>query len=385
MRTLTQSLFIATILICLSQAYAGDPWYVSYENGLMAIEAEQWSTAVDYFNAALSEKAEPKTNAKTYGLRFIDYLPYLYRSIAHYHLGNYEQATADLEQSRAFGEVDRASRDKSALTKLQRYSLLIEQAQQKASKKQQLQILLVAATTLLEQQDFAAAQEKVNEILLLDPDHAEAQKLMERINSERSRSHTQSSNTPPASSSADDGERENTSSVSRSVAKNEYPEKKQAELNRDALRTKPESTTRTAALFQEAVTAFEQGNFPTAETKFALLLDTSPDHAEAQDYVARISTVKKQIKSGIRAYFEGNNEKAINELTAAEQMCRFNPHLYLFLGCAYSSQYFLNGGEDEQLLQNAMANFQKVKNLDSDFQPDRRYFSPRIIALFENN
>jgi len=114
-------------------------------------------------------------------------------------------------------------------------------------------------------------------------------------------------------------------------------------------------------------------------------LEISPDHTGARDYRAEIAEIEEQIKSGIRAYFAGNNDKAINELNAAERKCRTDPNLYLFLGCAYSAQYFLTGEEDEQLLQNAMANFQKVKRLDSDFKPDRRYFSPRIIALFQGN
>ena len=59
-----------------------------------------------------SAKEKPNANARTYGMQFIDYIPYFYRGVAYYQTGELDKAKADLETSQSFGEIQKTSRDK---------------------------------------------------------------------------------------------------------------------------------------------------------------------------------------------------------------------------------------------------------------------------------
>lgn len=83
----------------------GDTWYNNYENGKAAVEKKNWSEAIEYLRVALDDKNEPRLNAKTYGLRFVDYLPYYYLGKAYYGNALYKDAQTALERSLEYGAV----------------------------------------------------------------------------------------------------------------------------------------------------------------------------------------------------------------------------------------------------------------------------------------
>ena len=64
---------------------------------------------IQYINAALEDKSEPRYNAKTYGLNFVNYLPYYYLGLAHYESGSYKEAQDAFERSLDFGDIKKAN------------------------------------------------------------------------------------------------------------------------------------------------------------------------------------------------------------------------------------------------------------------------------------
>ena len=89
------------IVFCGASALCGssraqDPWYRSYEKGLAAIEAEQWEQAIGLLSSAVEHGPESGRSVRTYGVRFVDFLPEYYLALAEYNLGSYEDAAGRL-------------------------------------------------------------------------------------------------------------------------------------------------------------------------------------------------------------------------------------------------------------------------------------------------
>lgn len=76
---------------------AQDPWYHSYEEGVAAIGSEEWEEAVRLLTLSMNDGPAQGRNVRTYGVRFVDFLPGYYLAIAHYNLGQYEQAVEQLD------------------------------------------------------------------------------------------------------------------------------------------------------------------------------------------------------------------------------------------------------------------------------------------------
>lgn len=102
-----------------SGVYA-DEWYESYEKGRVALSQNQFAEAAQHLTNAIEQKPESKANARTYGMVFIDYFPYLYRGIARARLGQTALAKQDFETEDRAGEAYEAERDTRAGPMLRR-------------------------------------------------------------------------------------------------------------------------------------------------------------------------------------------------------------------------------------------------------------------------
>ena len=100
-------LCIIVLTLVLSTGIFGDTWYNNYKNGTDAVKKKNWGEAVRYLRAALDDKNEPRLKSKTYGLRFVDYLPYYYLGKAYFGNGLYKEAQTALERSANYGVVRR--------------------------------------------------------------------------------------------------------------------------------------------------------------------------------------------------------------------------------------------------------------------------------------
>jgi hypothetical protein len=105
--------------------YAQIPWYEHYENAREAIAETQWQTAITELDRAVALRNSPKLEVETYALRFVDYLPYYWRGVAHFNLGNFAAAKDDFARAADWGVVAKSIYNES----YQRYLQLLAQKQ----------------------------------------------------------------------------------------------------------------------------------------------------------------------------------------------------------------------------------------------------------------
>lgn len=97
-------LLVAVSLFSVA-GFAESPWYVPYERALEAQNRGRWSESIEFLRAALRAKARPQGKAKTYGLRFVNYIPHYYLGVAYYHLGDTANAVKNFELAEGFGSI----------------------------------------------------------------------------------------------------------------------------------------------------------------------------------------------------------------------------------------------------------------------------------------
>jgi hypothetical protein len=76
-------------------------WWDHYERGLLYAERARWRQAIDDFRAARQAHDHEAREARTYGVRFIDYFPNRELGVALYHDGQYKSALEALDRSLA--------------------------------------------------------------------------------------------------------------------------------------------------------------------------------------------------------------------------------------------------------------------------------------------
>lgn len=404
---------IVLALLCAHCLVFAAEWYVDYEKAMAAIQKQQWQMALNFLNAAIAAKAEEKANAKTYGLRFIDYFPYLYRGIAYYHLGNYDRAEEDLKKSESFGEAKKVAKDKDAYKKLQEYLDLIGQRRQIVQEKKIIETTFDEAVSFYNQKDYAKAKEKFNAVLKLDPNHAEAKRYIkaaddeaanlaalsaerekqERVNSEftagielfKQQKWDAAEQKLKNVLALDSSHRDAIQYLNLIKAEREKLAAPQKEAKQNVtLSARKESTAenRLNEMLETGLSFFNKGELKKAKEEFLNVLRLDSENSAAREHFARITQVEKKIRDGIGAFFEGNHDQSIEQLTDAARDLNSNVNIYAFLGCAYASKYLLSGEEDEESYKNAVEKFNQVQELDLNYQLDNRYISPRIIAIF---
>lgn len=344
------------------------------------MEKAQWQKALTYMNQAIAERPQPKANTKTYGMRFIDYLPYLYRGIAYHRLGDDTRALQDLQKSEAFGEARKARRDKKAMSKLK--DTLSRLKLKRRESQPDVQALLAEGVARFREADYRAARQKFNAVLKINPNHREAQRYIDELDRRLSK---------PRAAIGDKNEtpqNEQGGAVrtdSRHLAEVSKTVEDRLEPKAEVDSPKPSGKRAEEVLEKnvpEGLRFFESGDFENAKKKFKQERKTGAEHAQVSEYLKIISEVEAQARDGIVAFFEGDLDRSISQLSQAARRYRSNPKLHAVLGCAYATKYLLSGDEDQASLRMALESFREAKKLDADYQLDPQYFSPRVIALF---
>jgi tetratricopeptide (TPR) repeat protein len=89
-------------------------WISDYADGKEALRKGSYRQAVVFFSKAIDQRPESKADARTRGVQFVDYFPYVYRGIAYAQMGNRKNALKDFEREHAAGEVYKGQRDVEA-------------------------------------------------------------------------------------------------------------------------------------------------------------------------------------------------------------------------------------------------------------------------------
>jgi tetratricopeptide (TPR) repeat protein len=111
---------------------------------------------------------------------------------------------------------------------------------------------------------------------------------------------------------------------------------------------------------------------PVAETKPAPPVETPKPVASEQT-----------LRAGLRAYFEGDINRAEQDLS--EYLNNNGPKqalAHFFRGAARSTRFVLSGEKDVQQKELAVADFRALKGRAAHFQPPQKFVSPKILALY---
>src|SRR6266850_740512 len=131
------AVIVSLLWLGTSGAFA-DLWYEHYIRGEDAVKAADWKTAVNEFTESIQQKAEPQLGVRTYGMNFIDYLPYLKLGIAYYNLGEFEKALRAFDTEESFGVVKRTKADAGNLIAFRKLAEEEAQKLKRLSEAQQL-------------------------------------------------------------------------------------------------------------------------------------------------------------------------------------------------------------------------------------------------------
>lgn len=82
------------------------PWYFHFEYGQALLEAGDAQRAIVELSQSIELKPESRARKRTYGMWYLDYLPYFQLAEAHAMLQNWPCAENAMQLSRSMGEVE---------------------------------------------------------------------------------------------------------------------------------------------------------------------------------------------------------------------------------------------------------------------------------------
>ncbi len=102
------SVLTAAMALFSALPVVADSWYEHYARAEKALTAGSWAEAVRELNEAIARKGDSGSRARTYGMRFMDYFPYLKLGRAYFELGQLDAALQACETEEQLGEVRRS-------------------------------------------------------------------------------------------------------------------------------------------------------------------------------------------------------------------------------------------------------------------------------------
>lgn len=175
---------LAAAALALASTAVADTWQEHYARGEEALQAQDWSKAIDELAQAIEARQDPAIGVTGSGGRTVNYLPYLKLGIAYYNVGQYEAALQAFERESALGAVARSPSDSQNLQTLQRLAqeaLGGSDADKRKRAERFMAQTLEDARQLEWRDDLQGALAALGKILSIDPNHAEASAALERL------------------------------------------------------------------------------------------------------------------------------------------------------------------------------------------------------------
>jgi tetratricopeptide (TPR) repeat protein len=174
--------FLTICLFCTAAAAA--IWYESYGKAKDAIDAGRWREAISYLDQAIELKPGSHFKARTYGINFENYFPYLKLGIAYYHLGQLDAASKALDTEEQFKAVANSESD---LKDLREYRVLIRQAREDSAAEARTKIENLVSESLEQagrheaDGQLDAALKEVGKALAVAPNDQNAKNALTRL------------------------------------------------------------------------------------------------------------------------------------------------------------------------------------------------------------
>ena len=191
----TSSLLIELVVLLLLMTIVPGParadlWYEHYAAAEKALAEGRWSEAVEQLNSALEKKGDSGARARTYGMKFTTYFPYLKLGIAYYELGRLDAALQAFETEERLGAIAQSEPDR---TELERYRKLARELQVSAVEEEAERVQrvvresLASANRLETLGDIEGAIAALGPALAVSPEEPNASAALQRLRAQLGR------------------------------------------------------------------------------------------------------------------------------------------------------------------------------------------------------
>lgn len=184
MRRLGKLKFLPGVILALPLLVHAAIWYESYLKAVRLLEDKQWAAAIPLLEEAIRLKTNSEANARTYGVNFEDYFPYLKLGIANYHLGQLDAALRWLDREEQLRAI---SKSPTALAELRQVREDIKKAQESAAAALRARTQTLVSESLDEagraeaQGNLDEALAAANKALAIAPDDQAVKDILTRI------------------------------------------------------------------------------------------------------------------------------------------------------------------------------------------------------------
>lgn len=389
------------------------PWYVSYERALSAQEQGDWKGSITLLGEAVAMKETPKLKAKTYGLRFVNYLPYFHRGEAYYHLHEKQKAVENYDLCLRYGEIANAP-DELALLTSHRAELTGEPPPSTALNAESPEpaaatspgglpwyVSYETGLAYIESGDWLNATDNLKTALgangiprryartygmwfityipyyYLGVAYYNQGMWQLAVNYFETAERLGEVDGLEPESATLKGDLEDARRKSAGAKNGVSEELKAGVSNRIA----------------EAVRLYNRQEYAKAETVFRSVLVIDPYNSVARNYIARIgnqsepgaeaSPPPREFSDGVLELLKGRHEKAIRLLNAAEARMDQDASLHAYLGVAYCLRHRAAGKKEKESLKSAQAEFRRALEIDPSYTLDRTLFSKDVLDVFQ--
>ena len=118
-RACLRIILLVVVLAAVSPAWA-DQWYEHYARAEKALLDSDHDTAIAELNQALERRGDSGARVRTYGMRVIDYFPYLKLGIAYFAAGEFEAALRAFDTEEQLGAISAPNRHRGELERFRR-------------------------------------------------------------------------------------------------------------------------------------------------------------------------------------------------------------------------------------------------------------------------
>jgi tetratricopeptide (TPR) repeat protein len=413
-------LALAFILVAVPRrVVAQTPWYVSYEKALSLQDQGDWKGSLQPLRDALAGKDAPKLKARTYGLRFVNYLPYFHLGEAYYNLGEKQKAIENYDLCFKYGEIQQAP-DEFALLQSHRTELTGERpgvaAGPPSVKTEAADASLPVSggglpwyvnyesgLAYIESGDWLNAIENLKLALAangIPRRYARTYGMwfityipyyylgVAYYNQGMWQVATNYFETAERLGEVKDLEPE--SSTLKSFL--DEARRKSAGAKKPAVSEELKGAVNTR--IADAVRLFNQEEYAKAESVFRSVLVIDPYNSVAKSYLARMGRLSgkgepdegvppREFSNGVLELLKGRQEQAIRLLKAAEPLMGQDASLHAYLGVAYCLRHRAAGRKEADAIRSARLEFRRALEIDPTYRLDRTLFSKDVTDIFD--
>ncbi len=410
-------IFIALAFLFISShaVAASGPWYAVYERALQAQAEGKWQESINLLKEAATLRPDSKSKARTYGLRFINYLPYYYMGIAYINLDKKQDALRSFQQEAEKSEIQNAPDELEAMQKFMANltgdrPITLADKQPPATAQPAIPaagmpwyVSYEAGLAYLESGDWFKAEEFLKSALV---DNSIPRQYM------RTYGMWYISYLPYYYLGTVYYEQglwglaiDFFEASERFGVIKEFP--KQYELlqqHEKKARAKSVGSRRISANVKEAVSKklvegiqlFHAQEYAAAAQSLGQVMQFDPHNSVAKTYMAKIPSTIASVSSGseefreqqndymagVQSLLQGEYDSAIALLQSVQKEHAKDPGFHAFLGSAYAMKYFSSNRKEKSGLRMAEKEFGAALSLDPSYVLDARVFPDSVLELF---